>query len=285
VRAVRLQGAGDRARGARTAALLTLLALAAPVDAPSAAARIAGWGPRPAAGAAEARAHRYMARTFRAAGLGVAVQGFAVPGQGGSRNVIGVLDTPRTCMRIVMAHTDTAAGAPGANDNASGLGVLAALAGRLRRIGPGCDVWLAATGAEERVYTGSPDHLGALALARRARAHGAAKRLRFALSLDEVGGDRPFWLRSPVPAPRPRVERAVLGAARRARVPLSWVRDDGSGNSDHREFELLGLPGMKLGVGAGGEPCRHLPCDRPARLDPTSLRLARRLTERLLRAR
>ena len=75
-----------------------------------------------------------MARTFRSAGLRVAVQRFGVPGRGRSRNVIGVLDTPRTCLRIVMAHTDTAAGAPGANDNASGLGVLAALARRLRRI-------------------------------------------------------------------------------------------------------------------------------------------------------
>jgi Zn-dependent M28 family amino/carboxypeptidase len=223
-----------------------------------------------------------MARAFRAAGLRVAVQRVPVPGRGGSRNVIGVLDPPRTCLRIVMAHTDTAAGAPGANDNASGLGVLAALAGRLRRIGPGCDVWLAATGAEERVYTGSPDHLGALALARRARARGGERRLRFALSLDEVGGDRPFWLRSPVPGPRRGVEGALLRAARRARVPVSWVRDEGSGNSDHREFELLGLPGLKLGVGAGGEPCRHMPCDRPSRLDHTSLRLARRVAEAAL---
>ena len=127
--------------------------------------------------------------------------------------------------------------------------------------------------AEERVYTGSPDHLGALALARRARKRGGARRLRFALSLDEVGGDRPFWLRSPVPSPRPGVENALLRAARREHVPVSWVRDEGTGNSDHREFQLLGLPGMKLGVGAGGEPCRHLPCDVPSRLDPASLRL------------
>jgi hypothetical protein len=50
-------------------------------------------------------------------------------------------------------------------------------------------------------------------------------------------------------------------------------------NSDHREFELLGLSGAKLGVRAGGEPCRHSPCDTPGRLDPASLRLARRLVE------
>ena len=246
--------------------------------------RISSWGPRPAASAGEARAHRLIARVFRGAGLRVAVQEFPVPGHGRSRNVIGIVDTPAGCLRIAMAHTDSAPPAPGANDNASGLGVLAALASRLGAIDPACDVWLVATGAEERVYTGSPDHIGALALARRARGRGARSRLQWALSLDEVGRDRPFWLRSPVSAPRPGVEGALLRAARRARVPVSWVRDESSGNSDHREFELLGLPGAKLGVGAGGEPCRHTACDRPERLDPTSLRLARRLVETALRA-
>jgi aminopeptidase YwaD len=248
------------------------------------AVRISSWGPRPAAGPGEARAHRLMARTFRSAGLRVAVQEFGVPGRGRSRNVIGVIDTPATCLRIAMAHTDSAPPAPGANDNASGLGVLAAVASHVRSLEPGCDVWLVATGAEERVYTWAADHLGALALARRARARGGQRRLQWALSLDEVGRDRPFWLRSPVPAVRSGVEGALLRAARGAHVPVSWMRDDDTGNSDHREFELLGLPGMKLGVGAGGEPCRHTACDRPERLDPTSLRLARRLLEAALTA-
>jgi aminopeptidase YwaD len=268
-------------------------AAAAPADvgaaqAPTAhdiAVRISSWGPRPAGSAAEARAHRFMRRSFRRAGLRVGTQEVPVPGRGRSRNTIGMLKTPRTCLRIAMAHADTTPNAPGANDNASGLGVVAALAGRLRRIDPPCDVWLVATGAEERVHTGSPDHLGALALARRARARGGRRRLDWALSLDEVGRDRPFWLRSPVPLPRPGVERALLRAARRAQVPVSWVRDDGTGNSDHREFELLGMPGAKLGVGAGGEPCRHSPCDTPDRLDPVSLRLARRFAEAALGAR
>jgi aminopeptidase YwaD len=249
------------------------------------AVRIASWGPRPAASASEARAHRLMARVFRRAGLRVGMQEFPVPGRGRSRNTIGVLQTPRSCLRIVMAHGDTTPSSPGANDNASGLGVVAALAGRLDEVRPRCDVWLVATGAEERVYTGSPDHLGALALARRARARGGARRLDWALSLDEVGRDRPFWLRSPVSGPRPAVEGALLRAGSRARVPVSWVRDETTGNSDHREFELLGLPGAKLGVGAGGEPCRHSPCDTPDRLDPISLRLARRLAEAALGAR
>jgi hypothetical protein len=256
-----------------------------PADAHRVAAKIASWGPRPAASRREARAQRLVRRVFRSWHLRVGDQEFAVPGRGRSRNVIGVYDTPRRCLRIVMAHSDSAPGAPGANDNASGLGVVVALAGRLQLIKPWCDVWLVATGAEERLYTGSPDHLGALALARRARSHGARRRLQWALSLDEVGRDRPFWLRSPVSGPRRGVEAALLAAAQRVGVPVSWVRDEGTGNSDHREFQLLGLPGAKLGVGAGGEPCRHTACDVPSRLDPKSLVLARRMTAEALRAR
>jgi aminopeptidase YwaD len=248
-----------------------------------AARRVASLGPRPAASGSERRAHGYVERVFRKADLAVTVQPFAVPGRGRSRNVIGLLDTPRSCLRIVMAHTDTTAPGPGANDNASGVGLVVAVAKRLRRLEPRCDVWLVATGAEERIYTGSQDHLGALALAKRAR--GARRRLQFALSVDEVGRDRPFWLRSPAPAPRRGVETALLRAARRAGVNATWVRDEGDSNSDHREFELLGLPAAKLGVGAGGEPCRHMGCDTPDRLDRHSLALAQRLVERALRAR
>lgn len=247
------------------------------------ATRIARDGPRPAAGASERRAHIALLERFRAAGLAVEVQRFSVRGRGRSRNVIGALDTPHTCLRIVMAHTDTTPNAPGANDNASGLGVLAELAPRLRSLDPGCDVWLVATGAEERIYTGSPDHLGALALARLVKRRELARRLRYALSLDEVGRDRPFWIRSPSGSARERVERELLAAARAERVGVSWVRDSGSGNSDHREFELLGMRGMKLGVGRDGEPCRHSPCDRASRLRASSLRAARLVVERALR--
>jgi hypothetical protein len=254
-------------------------------DALRAARRVASLGPRPAASDAERRAHAYARRVFEKAGLDVTVQRFGVPGKGGSRNVIGLLDGPNDCLKILMAHTDTTAPGPGANDNASGLGVVVALAQRLRAIDPHCDVWLVATGAEERIYTGQPDHLGALALARRARARGAERRLRYALSLDEVGRDRPFWLRSPASAPRRGVESALLRAAEQAGVNAVWVRDGSDSNSDHREFELLGLPAAKLGVGAGGEPCRHMSCDTSDRLDRHSLALAQRMAEQALRSR
>ena len=60
--------------------------------------------------------------------------------------------------------------------------------------------------------------------------------------------------------------------ARGARV--RWVRDDGTGNSDHREFQLAGLPAAKLGVAGRGEPCRHMPV-RPRRPPSAAIALKR----------
>jgi peptidase M28-like protein len=251
---------------------------------PYAAARhVVAFGSRPAAGRAEGRAHAYVKRAFLKAGLKVSVQRFHVPGKGQSRNVIGVYPTPHRCLRIVMAHTDSMPRAPGANDNASGVGVVASMAPRLRRVRPTCDVWLVATGSEERLYTGKPDHLGALALARRVRARKLRGRLRWALSLDEVGRGSGFWLRSPVGRARRGVEGALLRAARRSHVSVRWVRDSGTGNSDHREFQLLGMRAAKLGV-AVDDPCRHQPCDSPRRLQRGPLLRARSVVERALHA-
>ena len=209
---------------------------------------------------------------------------FTVPRRGRSRNVVGVRPGPRRCVKIVMAHADSVPDGPGAVDNASGAGVLVGLAPRLDELRPPCTVWLVATGAEERPYTQTADHLGALALVRHVRRRGIAGRLRYALSLDMVGRGRRFWLRSPRPSPRPGVERDVLAAARRQGVTVRWVRDDGQGNSDHREFELAGLPGMvvQLWRATATDPCYHSACDRARRLDPASLALVQGIAESAL---
>ena len=138
-------------------------------------------------------------------------------GRGRSQNVVGAYDGPHRCLKIVMAHTDSVPAGPGAIDNASGVGVVVALAGRLDEIRPFCDVWLVATGAEERPYTGQADHLGARRLVKHVRRERSARRLRYAFSLDMVGRGGRFQLRSPRGGPRPRVEGQVLAAGRRQR--------------------------------------------------------------------
>jgi aminopeptidase YwaD len=234
-------------------------------------------GGRPAASAAEKRAHRRVAAAFDQAGLTVTRNPFTVPGKGRSRNVIGALARPRECLWILMAHADTVPPSPGAEDNASGVGTLVALAPRIAALEPRCDVWLVATGAEERIYTGHPDHLGARALVRRVRARGRTADLRWALSLDEVGRGRAMWLRSPA---RRRFERRVLDSAQGSGLSVRWVADEGTGNSDHREFGLAGLTAGKLGV--PDNPLRHTAADRAGRLQEGTFPRVRRLLEQLL---
>jgi Zn-dependent M28 family amino/carboxypeptidase len=258
------------------AALIALTVAAGPSDPGYRFARsLALAGPRPAGSAAERRAHARVERRFRAAGLRIGHDRFRVPGHGRSRNVVGVHDAAGDCLVVLVAHIDSVPPAPGADDNASGVGTLVALAPRLATIRPACDVWLIATGAEERPYTGHADHLGARAAVPRVKRRAAD--LRFVLSLDEVGRGSTFHLRSPVRAQRRGVERAIVRAGRGA---VRWVPDAGTGNSDHREFALAGLPAAKLGVPS--DPCRHTACDTAARLQPRAFTRVRAIVERLL---
>jgi aminopeptidase YwaD len=259
-----------------------VLLAAAPPPSPAAVAlrvatSIAHAGPRPAGSEREHRAQHRLAVRFARAGLLVRREVFHVPGHGRSRNVIGVWNPGTGCLRVIMAHSDTVPPSPGGDDNGSGLGALAALAPRLRVLAPSCEVWLVATGAEERIYTGRPDHLGALALTKIV----PRRRLRYALSLDEVGRGATFTLRSPVGAPRKRVEGELLAAARRAKVSVRWERDSGTGNSDHREFELAGMRSVKLSV--PDEPVRHTAADTPDRLQRGAFRRVLRVVEGTLR--
>ena len=261
------------------AAAATLALMGAADDPGYAFARsLALAGPRPAAGAAERSAHRRVAAAFADAGLVVTRDRFRVPGHGRSRNVTGALARPGSCLWILMAHADTVPPSPGAEDNASGVGTLVALAPRVAALQPRCDVWLVATGAEERIYTGRPDHLGAGALVRpRARPRAG----------------------QPTCAGRSRSTRSGAagrcGCARRrgggssaacslrprgSGVAVRWVADEDSGNSDHREFGLAGLTAAKLGV--PGNPLRHTAADRAGRLQETTFPRVRKLLEALL---
>jgi Zn-dependent M28 family amino/carboxypeptidase len=249
--------------------LLATAAAAAPspAEAHRFATQLAHAGPRPAGSQAERKAHQRVAQRFRQAGLRVGYERFGVPGHGRSRDVIGIRDNTTTdCLVIAMAHADSVPPAPGADDNGSGVGTLVALAKPLATgPTPACDVWLVATGAEERPYTLQPDHLGASALVRRLTRTNRLKDVRLALSLDEVGRGTRFDLHSTAPAPREAVERRILDAAQQAKVTVRWVHDQaGEGNSDHRELARAGAPAAKLGV--VDEPCRHTACDTADRL-------------------
>jgi acetylornithine deacetylase/succinyl-diaminopimelate desuccinylase-like protein len=106
-----------------------------------------------------------------------------------SANVIGQI-TPATGARrkiILSAHLDAYPGSPGADDNASGLGVLIELARwfAARQCQVSCQLTFIAFGAEELAILGSRVYI-------ERHAHGLQK-CALALNLDQVGGnERPF---------------------------------------------------------------------------------------------
>lgn len=211
----------------------------------------------------------------------MASERFALPRGGGDRDVIGVWDGDGRCLHVLMAHVDTVAGSPGGADNATGVGVVVAVAPRLRALKPRCDVWLVATGAEERVFTGSDDHLGALALVRRLRREDRTRDVRTVLSIDMLGLGTRYWLRAPRRSPGANA-RAILSAAGSLGLDVRYVPDAGTGNSDHRELALAGLPGALLSAPAEFTRCHHQACDTATEIRRPALRGAQRLAERLL---
>ena len=83
---------------------------------------------------------------------------------------------------------------------------------------------------------------------------------------------------------RPRSPRRRLGAlSPTSRWRRVWARDSDTGNSDHREFELAGLPGAVLEVWKGVFPCHHLACDRAGLLQKPALKRALRIAEEVVK--
>lgn len=210
-------------------------------------------GPREATSRAYARAADWVEAEL--AGLGYEVtrqrvdapagESWGVPVPAGrSVNLVATppgLD-PRAPHLVVGAHLDTVPQAPGAEDNASGVGVMLAVAeataSRVTRL----PTVFVAFGAEEPRGEPEDHHYGSR---RYVALLGAQERaaVRGMVSLDRVGvGDRVPVGSAGDTDP---VQRALLAAARRAGVPV--VPDPGQRSSDHWSFVREGLPGARLG--------------------------------------
>ena len=253
-------------------------AAAEPAASPGARAKetaraIAAFGPRPAGSAAERRAGRLVAARLRSLGYRVDFQGFRLPRGGASHNVVG--RSPGALRALVVAHMDGVRAGPAANDNASGVAVMLEVARSLRGT-PG--VLFAALGAEERVETGSPLHLGS---ARLLRGLSAADRrtVRVALSLDMVGVGPTLNVRGLEPSPN-RSARAALARARVLRLPASYRQD--TGQSDHTELTRGGIPAAWIQW--RWDPCWHSSCDVPGRLVVWKLNAAAQIATATVRA-
>jgi hypothetical protein len=256
-----------------TALLFTASTASAPtaeqvsgVRAKAFAARLAALGPRPAGSANERRAAQMVERELHALGYRVEIQPFRLPRGGTSRNVVG--RTPGRPHAIVVAHVDGVSEGPAANDNGSGvaamLEVARELAGR-----PG--LLVAALGAEERVETGSPLHLGSARLVR-GLPRSDRRSIRVALSLDMVAVGPTLNVRGLEASPN-RSARLALEQGKRLRIGATYRQD--TGQSDHAEMTRAGIPAAWIEW--RWDTCWHQACDQAHRLSVSKLAVASRL--------
>jgi aminopeptidase YwaD len=233
-------------------------------------------GPRPGTSPAYFRAAGWVERQLRTWGWEVRRQPFptpagvswGVPVQGGrSVNVVATRGDvrPGKPWLLVGAHLDTVPQAPGAEDNASGIGVLVAVAEALAERRSRLPVMLVAFGSEEpRGPTDDDHHYGSRAFVE-SLTQAQRGSLRGMVSLDRVGvGSRlpigstaqPSWLRA-----------ELVRAAKLAGV--DYVAETGQRSSDHWSFVREGMAGVRL----GSTPYAgyHSPGDVRSVIDPAQL--------------
>ena len=245
-------------------------------------------GPREATSAAYRRAAAMVERRLDDLGYEVRRQSLRVPAgvswgvpvrAGRTHNVIAEPDgfDPADPHLVVGAHLDTVPQAPGAEDNASGVGVLLEAARLATATPPTVPVVFIAFAAEEprgdgddRHHYGSRAYVASLGRAARSALLGM-------ISLDRVGvGDR-------VPVctgglgPRTVADQLVR-VARRLDLPVRRCFDNRA--SDHWSFERAGLTGAR--IGSTPYPEYHSAADRIGVVERRQLtRVARLLTEAL----
>ena len=208
-------------------------------------------------------------------GADVAVEVDADTEERTTENVIA--ETPGgTPEHVVMAggHLDSVRGAPGINDNGSGVATLIEMAEAIGPKPPGARVRLAFWGAEELGLVGSRHYVESLDRAER-------RLIRGYLNFDVVG--------SPNAAPEVYVdgEPALERLLKRVTPGRLGSARAGTG-SDHAPFQAAGIAVGGLYTGGpeparGGrprDPCYHLSCDTAENVDrSTLLRMARAAAE------
>lgn len=190
---------------------------------------------------------------------------------GGSNVVATIAATSATAQPeiLVGAHFDTVAGSPGANDNASGVAVVLAVAHYL------ADTPCRA--APVTLVLFDQEEVGLFGARAFAQLRTPAS-VRAVHTIDQVAWDSDhdhvFELERPTPA----LEAEYRAAAQLVGVPVTVTSTQGT---DHQAFRDRGFAAIGLTeeyVGGDTSPYRHLPTDLPATVDLDYLALAAQLT-------
>ncbi|KAA1427596.1 M28 family metallopeptidase [Nocardioides antri] len=245
-------------------------------------------GPRPGTEPSFFRAADWVAARFEGWGWQVDRQRFPVPAGvswgvpvdgGDSVNLVASRGDvrPGRPWLAVGAHLDTVPQSPGAEDNASGIGVLLAVAEAVTARRTRLPVVLIAFGAEEpRGPTDDDHHYGSRAYVARLTPE-ERRTLRGMVSLDRVGVGGAVVIGSAVEGDPLRAE--LVRAAERVGAP--YVVESGQRSSDHWSFVRDGLPGVRLG--STSYAAYHSAADVPSVVDRRQLERAARVVVSWLR--
>lgn len=234
-------------------------------------------GPREATSTAFQQAAQYVADALTGLGYTVTSTPFPVPAgnswgfdvaAGTSANVVADtpgLDPARPHV-VVGAHLDTVPQAPGAEDNASGIGVMLELARLTAVQPPGVPVRFIAFGAEEPRGDGdSMHHFGSQFYVRELSPAQAAATSAM-VSLDRVGVAADHVPVCTGGRGTTALRDALVAVAATAEVPVETCENR---SSDHWSFEKADLPSVRLG--SIPYPGYHSAEDVPAVVDRAQL--------------
>ncbi|MFN2389895.1 MAG: M28 family metallopeptidase [Actinomycetota bacterium] len=225
----------------------------------------------------ELRGARYIARRFEALGYDVRVKTFEVDGRT-SRNVTASWPGSLRYPVVLGAHMDTVPGAPGANDNASGVAVLLEIARLVAGHEKARFVRFVAFGAEE-YGTDGRHHVGSQVFVNRLGGRGR-ERLAGMVSIDMVAAGRPLV-----------VGTAGIGPEALARTLYRKIDNAGINVdyetlcdcSDNGPFERAGIAAGF--TWSGPQPCcYHSPDDTIANMEPDDLGRTGRAVRAFVRA-
>jgi Zn-dependent M28 family amino/carboxypeptidase len=227
-------------------------------------AALAAFGVRKPGSTQEAQGAAWVASRLRDLGYQPQSESFTLPNGSTSQNVFVVVPGTSTGRLIFGAHVDSKPPSPGANDDASGVGILLEVARLLKLKAPGPTVEIVFFGAEE-ISDADPDHHHAgsryrasmLTPAERAETTGM-------LSVDMASFGTKAYVRTMGVGPMSFAKTAIA-EGKRLGLPIGYWKDPGrSGWSDHEPYEKLGIPSAWLEWLE--DPAYHTPRDTADRL-------------------
>lgn len=201
-------------------------------------------GSRESGNIGEKIAFNYVRNYFLFLGYQPRVQRFHLP-NGKISNNIWVVKEGRLIDQIIVigAHIDSVKNSPGANDNASGVGILLELARVLKEIDVNSTIILIIFGAEERIGSGKDDHHFGSRFYVSKLSDSLKSQTKGMICIDMVGVGTELYARSTEYASLYMVER-IMNTAKSKSIKIDYLKSPEW--SDHEAFEKIGVPAVWL---------------------------------------